>query len=76
MLLASLRRPALAATALRLALASAPRGWWRKAPYLPLADPEYLGWRMDTAYGTAGGTLTAREAGEFLAWTRRLRRIR
>jgi hypothetical protein len=29
-------------------------GWWRRAPFLPLPAPEYLRFRMETAYGGAG----------------------
>jgi hypothetical protein len=27
------------------------RGWYRKPPFLPLPPPEYVRWRMLTAYG-------------------------
>ena len=29
-------------------------GWWRRAPFLPLPAPEYLRFRIETAYGGAG----------------------
>lgn len=29
-------------------------GWWRRPPFLPLPDPAYLRFRMETAYGGAG----------------------
>ena len=51
-----LRHPSLWWTAVRVALRLAPRGWWRRPPYLPLPDPEYLRFRMITAYGGAGDT--------------------
>ena len=29
-------------------------GWWRHRPFLPLPDPAYLRFRMETAYGGTG----------------------
>lgn len=26
-------------------------GWWRRAPFLPLPDPSYLAFRLETQYG-------------------------
>lgn len=73
---AALRRPGLAAEAVRLAAAAAPRGWWRRPPYLPLPDSEYGEWRLTTAYGRPDRAPTVREMEEFLTWRRRLRRSR
>lgn len=53
-LLPLLRRPHLWATALRAALEMSPTGWWRRYPYLPLADPDWLRFRLITAYGGDG----------------------
>ncbi len=53
-LVALLRRPDLWPTALRVALRLAPEGWWRRSPYLPLPSPDYLHFRMVTAYGGDG----------------------
>jgi len=25
--------------------------WWRRAPFLPLPEPEYVRFRLETAYG-------------------------
>jgi len=44
-------------TAVRQALRLAPPGWWRRAPFLPLPAPEYLRFRMETAYGGSGDQL-------------------
>jgi len=30
------------------------RGWWRRAPFLPLPDAQYWEFRLRTAYGTTG----------------------
>ena len=44
-------RPRLWPTAVGQALRLAPRGWWRRRPFLPLPDPAYLRFRMQTQYG-------------------------
>ena len=49
-----LRRPDLWGTAVRQALRLAPRGWWRRPPFLPLPAESYLRFRMVTAYGGDG----------------------
>lgn len=52
----------------------APPGWWRRPPFLPLPAPDYLRFRMETAYGGAGdqepdpGDLVT-----YLRWCRDLR---
>jgi hypothetical protein len=48
------RHPSLWATGLRQARVLAGRGWWRRPPFLPLPSPEYLRFRMQTAYGGDG----------------------
>ncbi len=52
--LALATRPDLWSTAARSALSMAPQGWWRKAPFLPLPDQEWLRFRVATAYGGDG----------------------
>lgn len=52
--LAVLRHPSLWMTGLRQALVLARPGWWRHAPFLPLPDPAYLRFRLETAYGGHG----------------------
>jgi hypothetical protein len=49
-------RPVLWATAARQVLRLARPRWWRRAPFLPLPDPEYLRFRFETQYGTGPGT--------------------
>jgi hypothetical protein len=48
------RHPTLWATGLRQALVLAAPGWWRRRPFLPLPTPEYLRFRLQTAYGGDG----------------------
>ncbi len=52
--LAVLRRVDLWPIAVRQSLRLAPRGWWRRAPFLPLPARDYLHFRMVTAYGGDG----------------------
>lgn len=49
---ALLRHPALWGTAVTQALRLATPGWWRRAPFLPLPDPAYLRFRLETQYGS------------------------
>jgi hypothetical protein len=46
--------PGLWPTAGRQALVLAAPGWWRRRPFLPLPAPDYLRFRMQTAYGGEG----------------------
>jgi hypothetical protein len=43
--------PALWGVALRQLVATSPPGWWRRAPFIPRPDPDYLRFRTETAYG-------------------------
>jgi hypothetical protein len=52
--LAVLRHPSLWPTAVRQARALAVPGWWRRPPFLPLPAPDYLRFRIETAYGGSG----------------------
>ena len=58
--LAVAARPSLWAVAARQAHRLARPRWWRRPPFLPLPDPAYLAFRLETQYGTAD----ARPAGE------------
>ena len=49
-----LRHPDLWATALRQARLLARPGWWRRPPFLPVPDQDYLRFRLLTAYGGDG----------------------
>ena len=48
------RHPSLWVTAGRQALVLAAPGWWRRRPFLPLPAPDYLRFRIQTAYGGDG----------------------
>ena len=49
--LRALRDPVTGVALLRVAWRFRRRGWWHRAPFLPLPDRTYLRWRMHTAYG-------------------------
>jgi hypothetical protein len=49
-----LARPDLWWTALRQAGRLARPGWWRRSPFLPLPDRDYLRFRFETQYGSDG----------------------
>lgn len=50
--LAVLVRPGLWATAVGQVLRLARPGWWRRPPFVPLPDPDYLRFRLETQYGS------------------------
>lgn len=67
-------RPDLWSTAARAALSLAPRGWWRRRPFLPLPAPDWMRFRMVTAYGgsaeAAAGELRSEDLVTWLEWRR------
>jgi hypothetical protein len=73
------RRPALWPTALRQIGVLAAPGWWRRAPFLPLPSPEYLRFRLQTAYGGAGPPgphpIEPDDLVGYLVWCRDTRRL-
>lgn len=68
----ALRRPRLLASLVRAAWRFRARGWWRRPPFLPLPPPEYVDWRMHTAYGDGGREPTADELARYVQWANRL----
>jgi hypothetical protein len=69
------RHPGLWRTGLRqLAVLAAP-GWWRRRPFLPLPSPDYLRFRLQTAYGGAGDRRPEPDdLVAYLRWCRDVRR--
>jgi hypothetical protein len=49
-----LGHPSLWPTALRQAARTSRPRWWRRPPYLPLPDRDYLRFRLETQYGADG----------------------
>lgn len=73
--LAVARCPWLWATAVRQIIALAPNGWWRRRPWLPLPDPDYLQFRMVTQYGDPNHPPEAADVVSYLRWCRGLRAV-
>jgi hypothetical protein len=67
---AVLPHPSLWWTGLRQAFVLAPRGWWRRRPFLPLPDPGYLRFRLETAYGDAEQPPDPEDLVTYLRWCR------
>lgn len=72
---AVLVRPTLWPTAVRQVFVLAPRGWWRRPPFLPLPDRDYLAFRMQTAYGDPQATPVAADVVGYLHWCRAWPRV-
>ncbi len=62
--------PLLAWDLLRLAWSMRARGWWRRPPFLPTPPPEYLRWRMFTAYGDEHAVPSADDVVRVARWRR------
>lgn len=58
------------------ALRFARRGWWHRAPFLPLPDERYWRFRMETAYGDEDARVSAHDVAEAARWSRRARSAR
>jgi hypothetical protein len=67
---ALLAHPSLWLTAVRQVALLAPAGWWRRSPHLPLPDPAYLRFRMQTAYGDPGHEPEPADIVTYLHWCR------
>lgn len=63
------RHPRLWATAVRQALRLARPGWWRRSPFLPLPDEDYLRFRLETQYGSDRDPVPA-DVVTYLHWCR------
>ncbi|MDQ3896190.1 MAG: hypothetical protein M3326_02885, partial [Actinomycetota bacterium] len=68
-------RPWLWGVALTQAWRLAAPGWWRRWPPLPLPDPAYLRFRLQTAYGDADRGPAPQDVVAYLGWCRRFRRM-
>ena len=63
--------PTLAADLLRVAWRFRARGWYRRPPFLPLPAPEYVRWRMYTAYGDEHAIPPADDVVRYARWVGR-----
>ena len=68
-------RPWLWPTALAQVIALAPRGWWRRRPYLPVPDRAYLRFRMQTQYGDPDHEPEPEDLLTYLKWCRSYRAL-
>ncbi|HUR48893.1 MAG TPA: hypothetical protein VMY88_05080 [Acidimicrobiales bacterium] len=71
--LAVVRRPDLWLIAVQQMFRMARRSWWRRAPFLPTSDPEYLRFRSVTQYGDAEHAAEPRDVVAWLEWCRNVR---
>lgn len=68
-------RPDLWATALVQLLRLAAPGWWRRWPPVPLPDPAYLRFRLQTQYGDAEREPEPADLVAYLNWCRSYGRV-
>ena len=66
--LRALRHPATGMALLRVAWRFRRRGWWRRAPFLPLPSVTYVRWRMHTAYGDDRAVPPAADVERYARW--------
>jgi len=64
--------PRIAADLVSLAWSMRRRGWPFRPPFLPLPPPEYVRWRMYTAYGSESAVPPADDVVRFARWRREL----
>jgi hypothetical protein len=69
------RRPSLWPTAIRTAATLAPRGWWRRPPFLPVPDRAYLRFRAVTQYGDADRRPDPDDVIQYLTWCATMRAV-
>ncbi|MGQ0702826.1 MAG: hypothetical protein ACT4PM_06805 [Gemmatimonadales bacterium] len=67
--------PRLALDLGRMVWAFRRRNWWKKPPFLPLPDREYLRWRMYTAYGDENAVPPLADVIGFARWRRETMRL-
>jgi hypothetical protein len=66
--------PRVALDLVSLAWSMRRRGWLRAPPFLPLPPPEYVRWRMHTAYGDEAAVPSVRDVLRMARWRRELLR--
>lgn len=67
-------RPRVAWDLLTLAWAMRRRRWYRTPPFLPLPPPDYLRWRLYTAYGDERAVPPLEDLLRFARWRRHISR--
>ena len=74
LLVRAIVNPRVARDLLALAWSMRQRDWYRTAPFLPLPPPEYVRWRMYTAYGDEHAVPSADDVLRVAHWRRDLLR--
>jgi hypothetical protein len=62
--------PRLAVDLVRLTWSFRARDWIRRPPFLPFPPPEYIRWRMFTAYGDEHAVPPVQDVVRFAQWRR------
>jgi len=73
--LAVAMRPRLWGVAVGQMIRLARPGWWKRAPFLPLPDTEYLRFRLVTAYGDPNRAPEPADMVAYLHWCRAWPRV-
>jgi hypothetical protein len=68
------RRPHLWGIAVREVVRHTPSGWWRRSPWLPVPDTDWVRFRQTTATGNPDAPLDPDDVVEWLEWARRFPR--
>jgi hypothetical protein len=68
LVLRAVRDPRLAAALLRVGWRFRRRLWYRRPPFLPIPDRDYLRWRMLTAYGDPDAVPSADDVARYARW--------
>ena len=64
----SLRSPATGLALIRVAWRFRRRDWYKRAPFLPLPDRDYVRWRLHTAYGRDDAVPPASDLVRYARW--------
>ena len=68
--LAVAARPSLWGIAFVQVFRLAGRGWWRRPPFIPRPDREYLRFRLETQYGDPDHPVEPADIVSYLTWCR------
>lgn len=63
-------RPSYWAVACRVIGRLAPRGWWKRFPFVPIPDSSYARFRLQTQYGGQSPTPNSSDVLKYLQWVR------
>jgi hypothetical protein len=64
----AVKRPALAIDVWRVVWRFRRRAWYRRPPFLPLPPPEYVRWRMYTAFGDEHAMPSVTDVERYARW--------